>query len=257
MGTPSTFLRTPQAEELFALARRCHALKSLGVLTGGNGTGKTTALRFVADHPGKCGIDGVVAYFLAATAAGPTRGLRDFLGDRGVKQALYQKGLSTKILARLAHRELSENGIQMVVVDEADLLDLQSLSGFVALADTCRDMGYPVAILFSGVLDPSKWINQIAAAESRTLHYHHLTPLSPEMIVAIFSAWGASLEDLAARVKEGNKEATVVLRSIANGTGGLFRKLYFFASLAALEHAKETVTATTVDQIFEKMTRAT
>jgi hypothetical protein len=33
--------------------------------------------------------------------------------------------------------------------------------------------------------------------------------------------------------------------------------LYFFASLAALEHAKETVTATTVDQIFEKMTRAT
>jgi hypothetical protein len=256
MRSPSTFLRTPGAEEIFALARRCHAIHSLGVITGGNGSGKTTTLRHLADHPGKCGIEGSVAYFLAATGAGPTRGLKDFLGDRGVRQAIHQMGLSMKLLARLAHRELQDNNIRLVVVDEADLLDLQALQGFVSMADTCRDLGFPVAVLFSGVLDPGRWINQIGAAESRTLHSLQLPILGPELIAAIFAAWGAPLESLAAQVKANDKEATIVLRSIANGTGGNFRKLFYFASLAALEHAGEPVTSTVVDQIFEKMTRA-
>jgi DNA transposition AAA+ family ATPase len=256
MGSPSTFLHTPQAEEVFALARRCHAVHSLGVITGGNGSGKTTTLRYLADHPGKCGIEGRVAYFLAATAAGPTRGLKDFLGDRGVRQAIHQKGLSMKLLARLAHRELQEHDIRLVVVDEADLLDLESLQGFVSMADTCRDMGYPIAVLFAGVRNPTKWINQIAAAESRTLHYHQLTSLTPALITAIFAAWGAPLENLAARVKDNDKEATAVLRSIAHGTGGNFRKIFYFASLAALEHSGEPITNAVADQIFHKMTRA-
>jgi hypothetical protein len=257
MGSPSTFLRVPQAEEIFTLARRCHAVHSLGVVVGGNGTGKTTTLRYLTDHPDRCGIEGGVAYFLAASAAGPTRGLKDFLGDRGIKQAIYQKGLSMKLLARLAHRDLQENDIRLVVVDEADMLDVQSIQGFVSMFDTCRDLGFPIAVLFAGVLDASKWINQIAAAESRTLHSVTLASLKPEMIAAIFTEWGPPLDRLAARVKVQEKEAVAVLRMIAQGTGGNFRKLYFFGSITALEHKQEDMTCAVVDVIFAKMTKVT
>jgi hypothetical protein len=255
MSSIDAFLHTPESAELFNLAKRCSAIHSIGVLTGNNGSGKTFCLKHLQVNPVKCGLEGQIAYFLAATAAGPTRGLKDFLVDRGVKQVVYQKGLSTKLLCKLAHREFQEHNVRTLLVDEADVLDIQALQGFVSLADTCRDMDFPIAILFAGVSEPSQWLGQIGAADSRTLHFLKLTDLTPELVVAVFAGWGAPLSGLSDRVKAGDKDATALVRTIHRGTGGNFRKLSFFAKLAALEHPDGVTSVAVVDEIFAKMTR--
>ena len=239
------------------MARRCSALRCLGVLTGDNGTGKTVCLKRLQAFPSKYGVEGKTAYFLAATTAGPTRGLKDFLADRGVKQAIHQKGISMKLLTKLAYRELQEKDIRMLLVDEADLIDTAALQGFVSLSDTCRDLRFPIAVLFSGVRDPSLWIGPIGAAESRTLQYARLSALTPELITAVFSGWGRPVAQLAEQVKAKDKDAIGTIRAIHRATKGNFRRLYFFARLAALEHGECRLTEEVVDEIFTKMARRT
>lgn len=178
MSAPGSILTLPSIEAALKLAKHCRAVGSIGVITGGNGTGKTESLKFLARSP-ELTPDQTAYYHQCVAAVGPSGAMRDMLAAMEVRQAVHQRGMAVPIALKLALREMQDRKIGMLLLDEADLLSIESLQGLVSFYDHCRNKEYPLAIIMAGAKDDAKWIGGLAAAWSRTLMLHvgHLARL--------------------------------------------------------------------------------
>ncbi len=174
------------------------------------------------------------------------------LVEMEVRQAIYQRGMALPIANKLALREIQDRKIGMLLIDEADLLSIESLQGMISLYDHCRTKEHPVAILLAGAKPPDKWIGALPAAWSRTLKVCRLQNLSVEMTAALYEGWGSPVAELAKAVRGKDRDAIAVLKSIHRGTGGNPRRLYFFAGLASID--PKPLTAARVRDLCEQMT---
>lgn len=251
MSVPGSILTLPSIQAATKLARHCKALGTLGVVTGPNGVGKTEGLKFLARSP-ELTPNQTAYYHQCVSAEGHSRGVRDILVGMEVRQAIYQRGMALPVAMKLALREIQDRKIGMLLMDEADLLSIESLQGIVSLYDYCRAKEHPVAIVMAGARGAEKWIGGLSAGWSRTLKVCRLTNLSVEMTAALFSGWGSPMTELAQGVRAKDRDAIAVLKSIHRGTGGNPRRLYFFAGLAHLE--PKPLTAARVRELCEQMT---
>jgi hypothetical protein len=251
MSTPGSILTLPSVQAAVRLAKHCRALGTIGVLTGPNGVGKTEALKFLKRSP-ELSAHQTAYYYQAVQAEGPSRGVRDLLVAMEVRQAIYQRGMALPIALKLALREIQDRKIGMLLIDEADLLSVESLQGIISLYDHCRAKEQAVAIILAGAKGAEKWIGALPAGWSRTLKVCRLQNLSVEMTAALYEGWGSPVAELARAVRAKDRDAVSVLKSIHRGTGGNPRRLYFFAGLAAID--PKPLTAARVRDLCEQMT---
>jgi hypothetical protein len=251
MSTPESILTLPSIQTAVKLARHCRALGTIGVLVGGNGVGKTESLKFLA-RSSELTPNQTAYYHQCVAAEGPSRGVRDMLVAMEVRQAIYQRGMALPVALKLSLREMQDRKIGMLLLDEADLLSIESLQGVISFYDYCRSKDYRVAIIMAGARGDEKWIGALSAAWSRTLKVCRLSNLSVEMTAALFQGWGSPMTELAQAVRAKDRDAIVVLKTIHRGTGGNPRRLYFMAGLAALD--PKPLTAARVRDLYEQMT---
>lgn len=252
MSSPSSILTLPSVEAVLRLAKHCLALRTIGVLTGPNGAGKSEALKFLVRSTDLLPPDRIAYYYQAVQAMGASRGVRDLLVDFEVRQAIHQRGMALPIALKLALREFQDRRIGLLLIDEADLLSIESLQGVISLYDYCQAKGHRLALLCAGAKTSEKWIGALPAAWSRTLKVCLITNLSVEMTCALFAGWGSPMAELAQAVREKDRDAVAAIKMIHKGTGGNLRRLSFFAGLAALE--PQPLTSARVRRIAEQMT---
>jgi hypothetical protein len=249
---PSTILTLPSLTSAQILAKHCIALGCLGVITGTNGVGKTEALKFLTRCTDLLPAETKSHYHQCVRAEGSSRAVRDVLIDLEVRQAVHQRGMALGIALKLALREFNERKIGLLLMDDADLLSIDSLQGVISLYDYTRAKNYPLSLILAGATGSEKWIGALPAASSRTLKICRLQNLTVELTCALFAGWGAPMSDLAGAVREKNVDAIRVLRFIHKNTNGNTRRLYYFAELAALD--PKPLTAARIKEIMAQMT---
>ncbi len=252
MSRPSSILPLPSVQTAQTLAKHCNALGAIGVLLGPNGVGKSEAMKALTRNPDLLPAGRTAHYFLAAQAVGPSRGVRDMLVDMEVRQAIHQRGMALPIALKLAHRELTDRKIDLLLIDEGDLMAIDSIQGIISMYDYCRHRGHRLAMILGGSKSTDKWIGGVSSAWSRTLKVCRVNNLSPEMTCAVFNGWGTPMMELSKLVKERDPSATLVLKTIHKGTGGNLRRLYYFSEMAALD--PRPLDGKRVRELMEQMT---
>lgn len=248
-------LTTPFIERCVELLKDCVATKSIGALIGPNGSGKTFALKALERRYPQLGLEGTCfRYRCCQIEAGATRGIRDLLLELGAGGAALMNGGSASVqtLSRIAIRELSQRNIKTLLLDEADQWSLQTLSGLVSLYDLWREKDYPVTLIVAGAERPERWISAVPALRSRTLHFELSSNMDEALMAAVLKSWGEPLTALVAKVEEGEKAAQKVFTRLFKGTGGNFRRVYFFSQLAK-QRPGATIDAKFIDAILAKM----
>ena len=248
-------ITTPSVRQALDLFRHCHATRSIGVIIGANGTGKTVALRSLVERHPRLEAGGGCLYLRCCSNQGPTRGVKDLLEELGCRGAIFRSGATLQILVKAVIRELRKREVVSLFLDEGDQWAAETWSGMLALYDMCLEE-HPVTILTTGITPPERWISGAPSGQSRTLRVETVANLTPELTLAVLREWGEPFQALAERVNAKDPDAVKLLRVIHRGTAGNLRRMRFFATLAMMEQPTE-ITRKVVEVAFSRMTNAT
>jgi hypothetical protein len=248
-------LATPSVEAAIDLMKDCVATRAIGVITGGNGTGKTFALKAIAGRYSKLGLPGTCLSYRCCQVNGSTRGVKDLLTELGARGGIFQNGASAtlQLLVKYALHELTKKDIHTLLLDEADLWDREALGGLVTLYDFCREKDFPIALILSGTKELNDWIGGVSAGISRTLGFHRFSSLSLKILSAVLQEWGAPFRSFIEAAKKGDPEAKRNLQLIHKHSGGNMRRLRFFTDLFLLHEPSGAVSREAISRTFNKM----
>lgn len=246
-------ITTPLIESAWQLYNNCRTANAIGVIQGPSGTGKSSALKAIVSRHVQNQFPGTVHRIKCCKASGPSSGVRAILLDLGIGGAVTSNRTVAGLhyLLKLATRELGQRNIAALLLDDADYYEPDTLLGIIALFDQLRESKSPLTLIFTGVSNESKWIGQIPAATTRTLHLTRSTVMDFAMTAAVLKHMGISFEKLVL-AQESDSKARAALRLIHKETGGIFRRVRYFADLANARNPEE-LTLEVVESILEQM----
>jgi hypothetical protein len=180
--------------------------------------------------------------------------VRGILRELGLGGAVTTNnaGAGLQFLLKLAQREIIQRDIQGLLLDDADNFAVDSLGGIVSLFNNLKESGHPIVIMLAGVLPEDRWIGQLPSAVTRTLHVQRSTPMPLKMMAAVMKRMGNPLPAVIEAYQAGDKDAGKILRMIHGQTGGVFRRVRFFADLAS-EKSPGALTLETTEAILGQM----
>lgn len=244
---------TPFVEGCCRMFENCRTTRSIGIIQGPSGTGKTIALDVIRSRVAAAASPSIVHVMQCCRATGPSSGVRAIMLDLGIGGAVTSNrsvaGLA--YLLKLAQREIASTNIVAICLDDADQYSIETLEGVVRLFDQLRDVA-PVVFLMTGVAPESQWIGQIPAAATRTLHIERSEPLTQKMTGAVLKKMSAKLDGLVGADLNGNELSKGSVKAIHTHTGGLLRRLRFFSDLANAD-ARQVLDRKAVDELLAQM----
>ena len=230
MNDELPIVTTEAIERCIGLLKDCYAARGIGVITGPNGTGKSTALKTLMRRYPTLGLRGRPFYLRCCPVKGHTRGLKDLVDALG-RKIFHGSGASVAYTAKLCLHELKRLEISALFLDDADLWGTDVMEGVVALRDMAIDADYPLVLLMAGAGNPERWIGSIPSAKSRLLKVETIGELTLEQMLGVLRSWGEVFEVFVLSAESGDKEATKAARKLHSYLRGNFRKLGFLASL--------------------------
>lgn len=247
-------ITTPLVEQSWQLFENCRIAQAMGAIQGPSGTGKTWALKAISKRFAQSGSTGTIAIIPCCYASGASSVIRNILRELGLGGAVTSNNnvAGLHYLLKLALREISRRKIAAILLDDADNLALDALGGIVSLFNYLIEAGHPIVIMLAGVLPEEKWIAQLPSAVTRTLHIERSAPMSLKLMAGVMKQLGEPLAGVVSAYQEGDKEAVKVLRLIHGRTGGVFRRVRFFANLVS-EKAPSVLTLEVTEAILDQM----
>jgi len=247
-------ITTPLVEQSWQLFENCRITQSMGVIQGPSGTGKSFAYKAILNRFTQAQLPGSLAIVPCCQASGPSSGVRGILRELGLGGAVTTNnaGAGLQFLLKLAQREIIQRDIQGLLLDDADNFALDSLGGIVSLFNNLKESGHPIVIMLAGVLPEDRWIGQLPSAVTRTLHVQRSAPMPLKMMAAVMKRMGNPLPAVIEAYQAGDKDAGKILRLIHGQTGGVFRRVRFFADLAS-EKSPGALTLETTEAILGQM----
>jgi hypothetical protein len=246
-------ITTPLIEQCWKLYTNCRTAKAIGVIQGPSGTGKSSALRAIMARHAQNELPGSIHRIKCSKACGPSSGVRAILLDLGIGGAVTstRSGAGLHYLLALAVKEIKRRKVAALLLDDADYYETDTIVGVVALFDQLIEAKCPVTFIMTGVLNEDRWIGQVPAAATRTLHVEHSEVMDIAMTAAVLKQMGEPFEQL---VESQRKDAVAraALRLIYKDTGGVFRRIRYFADLANA-HGNRVLTLESVEAILEQM----
>ena len=168
-------ITTPLIERCWKLYTNCRTATAIGVIQGPSGTGKSSALRVIMSRHAQHEFPGSIHRIKCSKACGPSSGVRAILLDLGIGGAVTstRAGAGLHYLLALAVREIKQRKVSALLLDDADYYETDTVVGIVALFDQLREAKCPVTLIMTGVLNEDRWVGQVPAAATRTLHVEH------------------------------------------------------------------------------------
>ena len=108
-----------------------------------------------------------------------------------------------------------------------------------------------MTLIMTGVLNEDRWIGQVPAAATRTLHVEHSTVMDIAMTAAVLKKMGEPFHNLV-QAQRKDADARAALRLIHRETGGVFRRIRYFSDLASVQ-AEKDLTLEIVEAILKQM----
>lgn len=247
-------ISVPAIEETAALVTHCIALKSIGVIAGPPGCGKTVSLKNAAEHASRLGCSGSAHYFRVFVAEGPARGVKDLIDDLGTRGGMVPKGASLQTVGRIAQREFRNRNVRLLLIDGADDWGPDALRGFINVIDSLRDGPDAVTAILAGNEMLPKMVSQQSPLLSRTLRVTNVGPLTPAWMLGVLRKWNPAFDRLAEAMAN-DRASKMLAKRIHQGTGGFLRRMSFFATLYASEFNDQEVTEDRIDHCFALMLR--
>jgi type II secretory pathway predicted ATPase ExeA len=247
-------ITTPLVEQAWQLFSNCRITQSMGVIQGPSGTGKTFALKAILNRFTQAQLPGSLCIIPCCQASGPSSGVRGILRELGLGGAVTSNHTVAGLhyLVKLAQREITHRNIAGLLLDDADNFAVDSLGGIVSLFNHLLEAGHPITIILAGVLPEERWIAQLPSAVTRTLHVERSGAMPLKLMAAVMKKMNGPLPAVVSAHQEGDKEAGKMLRLIHGRTGGIFRRVRFFADLAS-EKAPGGLTLETTEAILGQM----
>lgn len=247
-------ITTPLVEQSWQLFENCRITQSMGVIQGPSGTGKSFAFKAILKRFTQAQMPGSLAIIPCCQSSGPSSGVRSILRELGLGGAVVSNHAVAGLhyLLKLAQREITHQGINGLLLDDADNFAVDALGGIVSLFNYLKDSGHPIVIILAGVLPEERWIAQLPSAVTRTLHVQRSTSMPIKMMAAVMKRMGGPLPLLVEAFQQGDKEAGKILRLIHGHTGGVFRRVRFFSDLAT-EKSPGGLTLETTEAILAQM----
>jgi hypothetical protein len=248
-----SIITTPLIERAWKLYTNCRTARAIGVIQGPSGTGKSSVLQAIMARHIQNQLPGSIHRIKCSRAQGPSSGVRAIMLDLGIGGAVTstRSGAGLHYLLALAVKEIKQRKIAALLLDDADYYETDAIVGIVALFDQLREAKCPVTLIMTGVLSEDQWIGQVPAASTRTLHVEHTAMMDLAMTAAVLKHMGESLKNLVeAQRKDDNARAA--LRLIHKETGGVFRRIRFFADLAN-DQGGNVLTLESVEAILDQM----
>ncbi len=232
------------------LAKDAVLLDCIGVITGPNGGGKSVALKTTLSRYASLGLDGIALYHRACATQGHTRGVKDILFEFGIREA-HVSSSNLQIACKLGLREFSARKIKLMLLDEADSMNKDSLVGVVTLIDYCNQHGHRLGLVMAAAQPISGWLATNSAGMSRTVREEKADNMVVEEVLAILREWVPALTSLITQAMEKNAEALKLARLIYKGIGdGNFRRMSYFATLLRQE---KTVDEDSIKQVLARI----
>ena len=107
-----------------------------------------------------------------------------------------------------------------------------TIGGRCRSVDQLREAKWPVTLIMTGVLNEDRWIGQVPAAATRTLHVEHSSVMDITMTAGVLKQFGEPFHNLV-QAQRKDADARAALRLIHRETGGVFRRIRYFADLAS------------------------
>ena len=226
----------------------------MGVVQGPSGTGKSWLLKAIQKRFSQSQLPGSICIVECCQAAGPSSGVRAILLELGIGGAVTSNRTvaGLQYLLKLAMREITQRGIRGILLDDADNYAPDAIAGIVSLFNHLKESGHPIVIILTGVLPEERWIAQLPAAVTRTLHVERSAAMSLTLMAAVMKRLPAPLPALVEAHQAGDKEAGKILRLVHGQTGGVFRRVRFFSDLVA-EKSPTGLSLETTEAILAQM----
>lgn len=246
-------ITTPLVDAAWQLYLNCRIANAIGVIQGPSGTGKSWALKAIAARHAQNQLPGIVHRIKCSKASGPSSGVRALLLELGVGGAVTSNrsvaGLA--YLLKLAVREMGQRNIAALLFDDADYYEPETILGLVGLFDQLKETGSPLIMILTGVANEARWLGQVPAATTRTLHIERTSVMDYAMTAAVLRHMSKRLGKIVLSEKK-DPQARSILRLIHRETGGIFRRVRFLAELVNAQ-ADDELSQDKVEAILEQM----
>lgn len=228
------FLEMPVHSEIRHAMRLGIAGVESGVVIGSRGVGKTYAIRTLAQIIQDEEIDRslrdpqyaprrIVVYEASESRGSKTALIDCFEVLAGPMSTSMRRSRSPRRLIEEIAGEIQAQGIHLICIDEAQMIDASNLDQLRQVIDHCAKDGHPFAYLLAGSEELRDTLVQIQQLGQRFATQISFPPISLNEIAPLLPEFHPHLADLKAQL--GSNEWRALERDLFRAVSGKFRRL--------------------------------
>ena len=152
---------------------------------------------------------------------------------------------SVSQLRRRLQRLLKESRVEMIIIDEANFLNLKTLSEIARIHDLCR-----ISMVLTGTDELDNLIKKKEYIHNRFIECYRLKPLTEKQFPQIVQIWEEDIVKLPVPSNLTKPDILKLLYARTNGTIGLLDRVLRMAAILSLKKGNSNIDRETLDEVL-------